>query len=127
LHRAPHVGFKAVPSSDVGRTWSLSVNTNTSAKSVSAGVYTWWRDDWFNEIGTQTAPAGASAFTTIQDCLDACDDAGYNCAGVVLRPASDPTFTPKTCLLISGDTTLGLTKRSMTRTVVAQLALPNVV
>jgi hypothetical protein len=119
------VGFKAVPSSDVEHSWSLS--NRTSIKTASSGQYTWWLDSNFDSIGTQTAPANVNSFTTLQDCLDACDDAGAVCAGVRLRPSSTPSLTPRNCLLIKGDMTLGVNKRSMTRADVTRMALPPIV
>lgn len=70
------MGFKTVPSSDVGRSWSIS-DGNSSAKS-SSGQYSWYQDPNLDSIGVQSAPANVNSFTNIQDCLDACDDDALN-------------------------------------------------
>jgi hypothetical protein len=38
-----------------------------------------------------------------------------------------PSNTPRNCLLIKGDTTLGVNKRSMTRADITRMALPPIV
>jgi hypothetical protein len=99
------------------------MGTGVSATTASSGIYTWYQDPNHPTIGIQSAAPGASAFTTAQDCLDACDDDGW-CAGVILLPTAQPENTPKTCLLIRGDATTGVHKRSMTRADIARLTLP---
>lgn len=59
----------------------------------------------------------------LQDCLSACDD-NTLCAGVVIRQASNSANTPKTCVLIFGDTTIGVFKRSMTRADTSRQTIP---
>lgn len=74
--RTGWVGFKTVPSSDVGRTWSVGYN-GTSAKS-SSGQYSWYQDPNAASIGVQSQPSNVATFTRVQDCLDACDDDALN-------------------------------------------------
>ena len=46
------------------------------------------------------------------------------CAGISILIAVDPLLRPTTCRLIMGDETLGVFKRTMTRTDVRKLDLP---
>jgi hypothetical protein len=99
------------------------MSTGTSAKTASSGIFTWYQDPNHPSIGIQSAAPGVSAFVTAQDCLDACDDDGW-CVGVIMLPTAQPENIPKTCVLIRGDTTPGVYKRSMTRADIARLAVP---
>lgn len=111
-----------MPSGDVGSAWSIH-GSSTEAKSAASGLYSWYQDPNALSIGIQTAAPGAGSFTAVQQCLDACDDDPL-CVGVMIKAAADPLNTPKMCVLIFGDTTLGVFKRSMTRADTARLAIP---
>lgn len=117
------MGFKAVPSGDVGSAWSIPHLASTGAKAATSGMYSWYQDPNAASIGIQRTATNASSFTVIQDCLDACDDDSL-CVGVIMKSASNPVNTPKNCVLIRGDTTLGVFKRSVTRADTARLAIP---
>lgn len=123
LAGTPWVGFKAVPSGDVGSAWSIPHLASTGAKAATSGMYSWYQDPNAASIGIQRTATNASSFTVIQDCLDACDDDSL-CVGVIMKSASNPVNTPKNCVLIRGDTTLGVFKRSVTRADTARLAIP---
>jgi hypothetical protein len=60
-----------------------------------------------------------------QQCLVTADD-DVNAAGVVLTPASPASNTPKSCLLVYGDITPGLYKRSVTRADPDRFAVPSI-
>lgn len=88
--RPPLVALKAVPSGDLGtNAWSVrgqSASTSqreqqqeqsgkVRAKAIASGLYTYYEDPSGLNIGNvrQAAP-GASSFTSLQDCANACDD-----------------------------------------------------
>lgn len=74
---APLIGFKNLPSGDVGtNAWSVK------GKQVSTGTYTFYREEEALIVGTQVAApqTAGSAPQNLQACLDACDD-DKECAG----------------------------------------------
>jgi hypothetical protein len=59
-HRPPVLGLKAAPSSSL---------------LGASGFYTFWQDPNALAVGTtRVKPANADTFTSLQDCMSACDD-----------------------------------------------------
>lgn len=88
--RPPVLALKAVPSGDLGtNAWSVTGQSaptsrgeqqqeqsdKVRAKAIASGLYTYYEDPSGLNIGNvrQAAP-GASSFTSLQDCANACDD-----------------------------------------------------
>jgi len=103
------LAFKAVTAGD---TTAASV-----AKALSSGSYTFWKDAGAG-VGTQVPDAA----TTVQGCLNACDN-NFDCAAVVMTGATNGMDSTVTCKLVKGDKTIAQFKRSMTKAVAAQLAI----
>lgn len=72
--REPLIGFKAIPSGDIGVNAASVRNGKTRANGVSSGQYTFYQDPNALDVGYQTAPANAMSFTQLQDCMSACDN-----------------------------------------------------
>jgi hypothetical protein len=92
VYRSPLLGFKNLPSGDVGtNSWSVKEGEN-KVKQIAAGTYTFYRDEaaqttqpqpgtWI--VGTMTTPSPAVAQSGnateqiqagLQECLNRCDD-----------------------------------------------------
>lgn len=117
----PFVGFKALPA---GYTATSSLSTNTNAKAVASGLYTWWEDTNAIVVGEQITPEGAQTFTSVEDCTKACDQ-DRTCAGVTVLQTVDAWAVGTTCTFVTGDPTLGRFKRTVIRTDLSRLGFPN--
>lgn len=60
--------------------FKLKKKDTVKAKLVTAGTYSFYRDEHATLIKDQAPAANAASFTTLQDCLDACDYK-VKCAG----------------------------------------------
>lgn len=118
VRRGHVLAFKALMAGAIGAASTSS--GNATAKGLSSGSYTIWRDDAAGVGASQTSVTAA----TLQDCLTACD-VSDTCAGVamVTDGSTDATAALSTggCSLIKGDRTVGTFKRSMTRVVTSRL------
>jgi hypothetical protein len=100
LCREPYVGFKVLVSgytgtnpwgaADTAQQAAPSADSNTAAKGVPSGLYTFWQDPNAFDIGVQYAPPDAANFQTVQQCLDACSDDRL-CAGITIDETVDRT------------------------------------
>jgi hypothetical protein len=96
-----------------------TLSDKVKAFAMASGSYTFYLDD---AEGVGASNTTASQATTVHDCLAACDKDGA-CAAAVMRGVTSFTANPNECVLLRGDTTPGLFKRSMTKTVVSRLDL----
>jgi hypothetical protein len=134
---APLIGFKNLPSGDVGtNAWSKSIrdsatsdnatsesDQHNSAKfvGVSTGMYTFYREELALTVGLQvdpsiygiTIPAGTGD-RFLQNCLNACDEV-VRCAGITVQMSVQLEERPTTCRLIIGSTEVGMFKRTVSR------------
>lgn len=94
-----------------------------NAKALASGKYTWHVEPAAANIGVQAPAPGAAGFTSVGDCLIACD-MDNACAGVVMQAAATPAQSASSCQVIKGDPRLGVYKRSMTRADVNRLDIP---
>lgn len=76
-------------------------------------------------IGTQQPAAARDAFTSVEQCLTACDYAGDRCVGVTLLSTVETVKAATTCALIGANTQPGSPKRSMVHTDLTRLMLPS--
>jgi hypothetical protein len=134
----PWVGFKVMPAGYTATNpWSITDNIPiaqqqvvqsssdqmASTKGLTTGLYTFWQDPNAMTVGDQFVPAAAANFTTVQQCLDLCDDDG-TCAGVILEETVDPAAVASTCKLFRGDARNGKFKRTVTRADLDRIVLP---
>jgi hypothetical protein len=117
----PYIGFKALPAGYTAAS-SLDAN-NTSAKGVSSGTYVWWEDPNALAVASQTAPANAASFFSIEDCTRACDF-DRTCAGVTLQQTVDVGAVASTCKLVQGDDYPGRFIRTVVRVDMDQTNFP---
>ncbi len=98
---------------------SIKPEETTQAHGLASGAYTFWSRDDASGIGTQqitTAPV-----TSVGACLSLCD-ADKECAAAVMTGVASADSQPTACKLVRGDNSVGVFKRSMTRTVVDRLS-----
>lgn len=86
---------------------------------MASGSYTWYLDS-AEGMGASNSTTGPT--TSVQACLAACDKDGA-CAAVVMGGMTSATSKPSSCVLLKGDTTPGVFKRSVTKTVASKLNL----
>lgn len=110
-----------------GDTTAASIKTEDDtavANALASGAYTFWaRDD--------AAGVGATITTTnpvasITACLSLCD-VDRECAAAVMTGITTADSAPTACKLVRGDSSVGVFKRSMTRTVVDRLSRASIV
>lgn len=134
LEGASFIAFKTEMSGDVGassvqRTTRRiqraqpGADSTTQAKALSSGQYVFYQDAAAASIGLQTPAPGASAFTTISDCLEACDN-DNTCVAWVVDMTVSISARPQTCKFVKGDTRPGQGKRSMIRSDLTRLQAP---
>jgi len=75
-------------------------------------------------IGQQSSPRGVKTFSTVQDCVTACDDDGATCVGVTLEMTVDRNKLGTTCKLVRGDSRPGRFKRTVVRTELSRVGFP---
>jgi hypothetical protein len=107
--------------------WSIQRRrrNQTSAAAVGAGSYMTMQDRNALAIGLQSAPKGAASFTSVSDCQSACDEAQQNCAGFTLLATTDKAKLPATCMIITGDDSVGVFQRSMIRANPGRIGAPS--
>lgn len=76
-------------------------------------------------MGKQVPAPDRGNFTSVQQCLTACDNAGTQCSGVTVLSTVAPLQIPKTCMLVQANTDPGVSKRSMIRADLDRLILPS--
>jgi hypothetical protein len=76
-------------------------------------------------VGIQQPAPKRDSFTSVQDCLTACDDDGDKCVGITVLSDLAPLRVGKSCMFIRADTDNGVFKRSMIHTSLNRLALPS--
>lgn len=76
-------------------------------------------------MGLQSPAPNRDSFSSVQDCLTACDDDGDECVGISVLSDLAPLRVGKSCMFIRADTSNGVFKRSMVRTSLKRLALPS--
>lgn len=115
----------AFKSTVAGDTTAASINTDpaVTAHGLASGSYTFYKDS-AEGIGAAviavTEPVGS-----IQACLNLCD-ADPRCAAAVMTGVAAIGDVPTACSLVRGDTTVGVFKRSVTKTVLSRLSLATV-
>lgn len=80
--RSPLIAYKNLPSGDVGtNAWSEEQPEEVKAKLVTTGVYTFYRDEFGENVGTPVDPLDKGYNITagvgpqyLQNCLNACDN-----------------------------------------------------
>lgn len=77
-------------------------------------------------VGIQVPAPDRDTFTSIQDCLIACDNAGATCAGITALSTVDPSQFAKHCSFITADTQPGRFKRTVVRSDLSHLAFRGV-
>jgi len=75
-------------------------------------------------IGDAVTPAKVSTFSTVQDCITACDYDGARCVGVTLEMTVDRLKIASTCKLIRGNAMPGRFKRTVVRTELDRVGFP---
>jgi hypothetical protein len=68
---------------------------------------------------------GRSAFTSVSDCLRACDDAGDRGSGITVLSTVAALDIAKHCAFVRSDNRNGLFKRTMIRADLNRLVLPS--
>jgi hypothetical protein len=68
---------------------------------------------------------GRSSFTSLSDCLKACEDAGDRCSGITVLSTVAPLDIAKHCAFVRSDNSNGLFKRTMIRADLNRLVLPS--
>ena len=76
-------------------------------------------------IGQQSAPHGVEAFSSVQDCVTACDFDGAACVGVTMEMTVNISKIGSTCKLIRGDSRPGRFKRTVVRTELSRVGFPS--
>lgn len=107
------LAFKAVTAGD---TTAASVD----GKGLSSGSYTFWKDAG---AGVGEEQVDTPAATTVQACLNACDN-DFDCAAVVMTSVNNGMdSTGVGCKLVKGNKTIAQFKRSVTKAVASRLAI----
>jgi hypothetical protein len=117
------IAYKATVAGD---TTAASVRTDDTAvaNALASGAYTFWARDDATGVGatiTTTNPV-----TSVTVCLSLCD-ADRECAAAVMTGITTADSAPTACKLVRGDSSVGVFKRSMTRTVVDRLSRASIV
>jgi len=76
-------------------------------------------------VGIQEAAPGRDKFTSVQDCLTACDYAGDQCSGITVLSTVEPVKIGTTCSFVKANTRPGVYKRTMIRADLNRLSLPS--
>jgi hypothetical protein len=76
-------------------------------------------------VGNQVDAAGRDTFSSVEDCLRACDDAGDKCSGVTVLSTVEPLGIAKTCRFVQADTAPGSFRRTVIRTDLDRLLFPS--
>lgn len=121
LCSAPLIGFKNLPSGDVGTNgWSITdaqKKKMNKAKLVATGTYTFYREEQALIVGAEQVGASippGTADQDLQNCLNACDNEVW-CAGITIKMNVELKDRPTTCMLIKGAIKLGVFKRTVVR------------
>lgn len=64
------------------------------------------------------------AFTSVKDCLTACDDAGDRCSGITVLSTVNPVDIAKSCKFVTANTNNGVYQRTMIRADLNRLIFP---
>ena len=132
--RAPLLAFKTENAGDAAassgakppraRAAHATKNKDTAqTKALSSGSYVYYQDASAPNVGLQALAPNAARFTSVLDCLVACD-LDNSCAGIVVDFTVEVSALPKTCRLIKGDARQGIYKRSMARADISRLQPP---
>lgn len=97
---------------------------STRAWSSTTGVYTFTHDAYAASVGIQYAPTNVSSFTSVEDCLVACDYSP-DCAGFTIQQTVAKDKMGTTCMLIKGNTQQGRFMRTVVRTDPDRAGLPS--
>jgi len=109
--RAPLVAFKAVAAGNA---------------SQPTGAYVFYQDPYGTSLGWQVAIPGAGTFTSLQQCLDACD-AVTNCAGISMAMLVVEALRPTSCTFIYGSDNAAQEARSFVRADATRLRVPELI
>lgn len=121
----PWIALKVLPSGYVATSpWSLESTDTTKAKAASTGVYSYYQEAQALAVGIQDPAPGRNTFTSVQDCLTACDNAGDSCAGVTVLSTVESVKIGTTCAFIKANTNPGTFKRTMVRASLNRLTFP---
>ena len=100
-----------------------SVAGNSSRPS---GAYAQYQDPYALSLGIQTAAPGAGSFTTMQQCLDACDQVA-DCAGVTIQMLVNVAARPTTCAFLTGINDALQEARSFVKADATRLSYPELI
>lgn len=82
-------------------------------------------------VGIQKLPSDVvsgldrNSFTSVKDCLTACDDAGDKCSGITVLSTVEPNAIGATCMFVTANTEPGVFKRTMIRADLGRLIFPS--
>jgi hypothetical protein len=82
-------------------------------------------------VGIQKLPSDVvsgldrTTFTSVKDCLTACDDAGDKCSGITVLSTVEPNAIGATCMFVTANTDPGVFKRTMIRADLNRLIFPS--
>lgn len=77
------------------------------------------------KVGNQVDAPGRDSFSSVEDCLRACDDAGDMCSGVTVLSTVEPLAIAKSCRFVQANTGPGVFKRTVIRTDLNRLIFPS--
>lgn len=112
------IAYKTTVAGDTSAA-SVKPDDLVGAHGLASGAYTFWPRDDATGVGassTLTPPV-----SSVGACLSLCD-ADRECAAAVMTGVTTADAAPAECRLVKGDSSVGVFKRSMTRTVVERLS-----
>lgn len=115
------VAIKNVASGDVGVS---SLENEGKAGAPPVGKFTFWRDEYSQEIKGQSGIIHTVPATGYQDCLNRCDD-DVKCAAVIFDIYVQASQRWLNCRKVVGVETVGVFLRTMTRAVTTRQAFPD--
>lgn len=126
--REPWLALKLLPAGYVGTSpWSVKENGGeVRPRSISTGMYAFYQEKQARAVGIvdENVP-NRNTFTSVRDCLQACDDAGSSCAGVTVLSTVEPVDIGKTCAFVRSNNNNGVFKRTMVRADLNRLIFPS--
>lgn len=83
---------------------AASTNGQEPSSTNSTGVYSFYQDPGLHThaVGVQVPAPGAASFSSVADCMTACD-ADEECIGFVVVPTANKRLVGTTCTLIKAD------------------------
>lgn len=76
-------------------------------------------------VGEQVPAPNRGNFSSVEQCLAVCDNAGGECVGITVTSNVNPAEIPKSCSLIKANTEPGTFKRTVIRANLGKLNFPS--